>query len=206
MASGHSTSRLRRPGDATRAKARADATRAAERRTRKGDDTRFADLTRPIPEERRVARGGRQRLAAIVGFAVVGVLLLASLFVLPVKSWLRQGTSISEKQRQLRALQEANSQLANDINRLGTRQGIEEAARQEIGYVERGEIRLTLLPSPAAPTKLPTGWPFDPITAVIAVRTAGLTTPAPASTPTSTKGAGTTVAITPPAVSATSGG
>jgi cell division protein FtsB len=201
MASGHSTSRLRRPGDATRAKARADATRAAERRTRKGDDTRFADLTRPIPEERRLARGGRQRLAAIIGFAVVGILLLASLFVLPVKSWLRQGTSISEKQRQLRALQEANSQLANDINRLGTRQGIEEAARQEIGYVERGEIRLTLLPSPAVPPTLPAGWPFEPIAAVIAVRTAALAPAAP-----TTPAVGATVAVTPPAVSATSGG
>ena len=161
MASGHSTSRLRRPGDETRAKARADATRAAERRSRKGDDTRFSDLTRPIPEERRVARGGRQQRLAVAGFAVVGLFLLASLFVLPVKSWLRQGTSIADKQRQLRALQEANSQLANDINRLGTKQGIEEAARQEIGYVERGEIRLTLLPAPAVPSQLPSGWPFE---------------------------------------------
>ena len=197
MASGHSTSRLRRPGDATRAKARADATRAAERRSRKGDDTRFADLTRPIPEERRVARGGRQRTLAFTGFAVVAVFLLASLFVLPAKSWLRQGTSIAEKQRQLRALQEANSQLANDINRLGTKQGIEEAARQEIGYVERGEIRLTVLPLPAVPATLPGGWPFGPIASVIAVRTAGLapTTP-PATAP----------AATNPATSATVSG
>ena len=103
---------------------------------------------------------------------MVLVLLAAALFVLPIKAWLREGTAISAKQRQLLTLQQANSQLANDINRLGTKQGIEEAARQEIGYVQRGEVRLTLLPSPAAPTKLPTGWPFDTFSRIVAVRVA----------------------------------
>ena len=169
MSPGHSTSKLRRPGDATRAKARTETPR------RRRDDTRFGDLTRAIPEERRIVRGRSPRLLTVGGFSLVMVALVAALFVLPVKSWLRQGDALSTKQRQLKTLQEANSQLANEVSRLGTRQGIEEAARQEIGYVQRGEIRLTLLPTPDAPTKLPGGWPFDTFSRIVAVRTAAVT-------------------------------
>jgi len=53
---------------------------------------------------------------------------------------------------------------------LQTPEGIEEAAREEIGYVQRGEIRLTMLPAPPAPITMPSGWPYDTLAQIVAVR------------------------------------
>ena len=58
----------------------------------------------------------------------------------------------------------------------GTPDGIKEAARQEVGYVGIGEQRISVLSTPDAPVTLPTGWPYDAIAQIIAVRAA----PAPA--------------------------
>ena len=49
---------------------------------------------------------------------------------------------------ELAALDQANAELADEVSKLNTPEGIEEAAREEIGYVQRGEIRLTVLPEP----------------------------------------------------------
>jgi hypothetical protein len=70
------------------------------------------------------------------------------------------------------ALDQANAQLVREIDRLGTPQGIAEAAREEIGYVQRGEIRLTMLPAPPAPITMPSGWPYDTVAKIVAVRQA----------------------------------
>ena len=63
----------------------------------------------------------------------------------------------------------ANAQLAAEVNRLQTPDGIKEAARDEIGFVQRGENRVTVLPAPEAP--------------VDAARPAGRTTRSPRSSP-----------------------
>ena len=55
---------------------------------------------------------------------------------------------------------------------LQTPAGVEQAARQEIGYVKRGEIRLTVLTSPQAPITMPDGWPYDQIAQIVAARSA----------------------------------
>ena len=64
------------------------------------------------------------------------------------------------------------AELTNEVSRLQTAEGIEEAAREEIGYVQRGEIRLTVLPAPNAPVTMPGGWPYDTVAQIVAVRTA----------------------------------
>ena len=83
----------------------------------------------------------------------------------------------SEKAKELAALDKANAALSDDVGRLQTPEGIEEAAREEIGYVQRGEIRLTMLPAPPAPITMPSGWPYDAIAQIVAVRTADAATP-----------------------------
>lgn len=175
---GHKTSAIPRPPSAqqgdTTSSGRAG-TGVLDRR----DDTMFADFTRPIDQSKRLVRGRGKRSIVLLLAAVVTAALGAALFVLPVKAWLRQQDDIDRKQQELAALEQANAELADDVNRLNTPAGIEEAAREEIGYVQRGEIRLTVLPAPEAPLSMPSGWPYDAVAQVLTVRQAAtvVTTP-----------------------------
>lgn len=142
----------------------------APRATDKRDDSRFADFTRPIAVEKQLVRGGAKRRIIAIGAAVITAAFIAALFVLPVQAWLRQQDDLDRKEDQLAALEDANAELANEVNQLQTAEGIEQAAREEIGYVQNGEIRYTVLPPPEAPLALPGGWPYDTIAQIVAVR------------------------------------
>ena len=163
---GHKTSAIQRPKGATQA-----FTRESERL----DDTHtgtLSDFTRPIAREKQLVKGRAKRGVIAIGAMVITAALVAALFVLPVKAWLRQRDDIAVKQRELSALDQANAELSDEVSRLQTPEGIAEAARVEIGYVQRGEIRLTMLPAPAAPITMPSGWPYDTVAQIVAVRTA----------------------------------
>ena len=171
---GHKTSAIPRPKDATK-----DATRASGRGTtavlERRDDTLLGDFTRPIDQSKRLVRGrGKRSVIALIA-AVITAALGAALFVLPVKAWLRQQDDIERKQSEVAALDQANAELTDAVNRLDTPAGIEEAAREEIGYVRRGEIRITVLDSPEASLTLPSGWPYDALSQVLTVRQAAVT-------------------------------
>lgn len=145
---------------------------------RKADgEGRTRDLTKPIPREKQLVTGSAKRIGLVVGTVVVFAAIVAALFPIPIRTWLRQGDDIVRKEDELAALEQANAGLANEVDRLKTPEGIEEAAREEIGYVRRGELQLTVLPLPEAPTALPGGWPFDAAAQIVALRVAG-TTPA----------------------------
>jgi len=60
-----------------------------------------------------------------------------------------------------------------EVERLQTDDGIREAAREEIGFLEAGERRSTILPMPLLPRELPPGWPYNVVTGIFAARTAG---------------------------------
>ncbi|CAN5403958.1 hypothetical protein BH10ACT2_BH10ACT2_17900 [soil metagenome] len=141
------------------------------------DDSRFADFTRPISIEKQLVRGGGKRRLVGIGAAVITAAFIAALFVLPVQAWLRQQDDLDHKDAQLAALQDANAQLSNEVIQLQTPEGIEKAAREEIGYVQRGETRYTMLPTPTAPIALPGGWPYSTISQIVAVRTAAFSNP-----------------------------
>jgi cell division protein FtsB len=167
---GHKTSAIPRPVDPTRS-----STRTLERRDdTRGIDSMLSDFTSPIAREKQLVKGRGKRTLITVAAAVITAALVAALFVLPVKAFLRQRSDISRKERELAALDQANAELAAQVNRLNTPEGVQEAAREEIGYVRRGEIRLTVLPAPAAPLTMPSGWPYDAISAVLAVRQHGI--------------------------------
>lgn len=171
---GHKTSAIPRPKDATR-----DATRESGRGStavlERRDDTALSDFTRPIDASKRLVRGRGKRTVIALIAAVITAALGAALFVLPVKAWLRQQNDIDRKQSEIAALDQANARLADEVSHLDTPAGIEEAAREEIGYVERGEIRITMLPSPQAPLTLPSGWPYDTLAQMLTVRQAAVT-------------------------------
>jgi len=196
MGSSHKTSAIRRPapapgaagggGGATRTAARrAVRTPRAQRRSRPdrapaGDQPLLGDLTRPIRADRRIATRRFDRwVLALVGVAVLAA-LLAALFVLPVQAWLRQEDDLAARRAELAVLERANAELTSEVLRLQTDEGAKEAAREELGLVDEGEIRVSVLPSPGAPVTLPAGFPYDAVTQIVAVRSAPPAAPAPA--------------------------
>jgi cell division protein FtsB len=136
------------------------------------DGTRLSDFTRPIPVDKRLVQGRRNRSMLTIGALVVTAAIVAVLFVLPVRTWLEQRSDLAEKQRQLEVIATANDRLNSEVIRLQTEEGIKEAARDVIGYGEPGEVRISTSPPPPAPLTLPTGWPYDAVSQIIAVRVA----------------------------------
>jgi cell division protein FtsB len=159
VSDGHRTTSIQRP--------RVAAGALLERRP---DHSRFSEFTRPIAKDKQLVKGRIKRLLFALVAMVIAAALIASLFVLPVKSWRQQRVDLARKQNELAVLRNANAQLAADVNRLQTPDGVKEAARQEVGFVGIGEQRISVLSTPQAPVTLPTGWPYDAIAQIIAVR------------------------------------
>jgi cell division protein FtsB len=148
--------------------------------------SRLGDLTRPIAIDRRITRRRRSTiLLGVVALAIAGAIATA-LFVLPVQTYFAQDETIAQRQAQLDQLEAVNAELQAEVDRLRTDDGVREAAREEIGYSEEGERRLTLLTLPDLPTELPDGWPYGMIGDVIALRSAPPVTESSTSTPPST--------------------
>jgi hypothetical protein len=138
--------------------------------------SRLGDFTRPIPTDKRILRRPKWALFGGAFILVVAATIVAALVILPVQTWLDQDDDLVRRQAELEELQRVNGQLAGEVDRLQTDDGIREAAREEIGFVEAGDRRTTVLPLPALPRELPPGWPYNIVTGIFAARTAG---PAP---------------------------
>ena len=138
--------------------------------------SRLGDFTRPIPVDRRLS--SRPKVALVAGMAVLVIMAVlgAAIFILPIGTWRDQDADLAQRQAELDEFEKVNGQLAAEVDRLQTDDGIREAAREEIGFVEAGEERSTILPLPPLPTDLPDGWPYSIVTGIIAARAAG---PAP---------------------------
>ena len=139
--------------------------------------SRLGDFTRPIPVEKRILRKPKVALFGGVLILVVTGTIAAAVFILPLQTWFDQDDKIDQRQAQLDELQRVNGELAAEVDRLETEDGVREAAREEIGFVDTGEERSTYLPLPPLPGNLPDGWPYNVVSDIIAARTAG---PAPA--------------------------
>lgn len=132
--------------------------------------SRLGDVTRPIRVDRRITKQRRSTvLLAVVALGIAGA-LAAALFVLPVQTYLGQDERIAKREEQLAQLQEVNDDLRAEVDRLRTDDGVREAAREELGMVEPGERRETVLELPGVPTVLPEGWPYSLVTGISNVR------------------------------------
>jgi cell division protein FtsB len=141
--------------------------------------SRLGDLTRPIQIDRRIARRGRSTfLFAIFAVAIAGA-LAAALFLLPIQTYFGQDDRLAQRSDQLRQLESVNEDLRTEVARLRTDDGIREAAREELGYVEAGERRESILDLPPVPTDLPDGWPYSLVEGIVRLRTS----PPPPTTP-----------------------
>ena len=167
--------------------------------------SRLADLSRPIRVDRRISRNRRSNvLLALVAITIAGA-LAAALFVLPVKTLFNQDDQIAQRTDQLKQLQTVNDDLRSEVARLRTDDGVREAAREQLGFVEPGETRQSILDFPPVPTDLPDGWPYSLVEGIVAIRrnppAATATTAAPPAPATTAAPAPATTA--PPAPPAT---
>lgn len=127
-------------------------------------------MTRPIHIDRRITKQGRSTmLLAVVAVAIAGA-LAAALFVLPVQTYFGQDERLEQRRDQLAQLQQVNDDLRSEVDRLRTDDGIREAAREELGMVEDGDLRQSILDLPDVPTALPSGWPYSLVSGIAEVR------------------------------------
>ncbi len=106
---------------------------------------------------------------ALVAIAIAGA-LAAALFVLPVQTYFGQNERIEQRADQLAQLEQVNDDLRAEVDRLRTEDGIREAAREELGMVEEGERRQSILELPDVPTDLPVGWPYSIVSGIAELR------------------------------------
>jgi hypothetical protein len=109
-------------------------------------------------------------LLGIVALAIAGA-AAAALFGLPIQTYFGQDAQIAERSDQLTQLDQINNDLRNEVERLKTDDGVREAAREELGFVEAGEHRESILELPPVPTALPDGWPYSLVKGIVALRT-----------------------------------
>ena len=133
--------------------------------------SRVGDGTRPIARERRLFIGPRSStvLLAIVAIGIAGALAYA-LFGIPFRTLFDQDAKIEERTTQVNELEAVVADLRSEVDRLKTEDGIREAAREELGYVEAGEVRESILDFPDLPTDLPDGWPYSLVNDITALR------------------------------------
>lgn len=133
--------------------------------------SRLGDVTRPVQIDRKITRHGRSTtvLLGLVALAIAGA-LAAALFVLPVQTYFNQDERIEQRGGQLEQLEAVNADLRAEVERLRTDDGVREAAREELGFVEAGERRESILDLPPVPTDLPDGWPYSLVGGIVELR------------------------------------
>lgn len=132
--------------------------------------SRAGDVTRPVQIDRRFATRRRTTVTlAVVALGIAGA-LAAALLVLPVNTYFDQDDQIAQREDQLEQISAVVDDLRSEVERLRTDDGIREAARAELGYVEVGERRQTVLEAPPVPTELPAGWPYDLVSGIVELR------------------------------------
>ena len=143
--------------------------------TRGSDDgsSRLGDYTRPIPVDRRISR--RRRVPILIGAVALVVIatLALSVFVSPIGTWRDQDVDLQQRQVQFEELSRINTELEAEVERLKTDDGVRESAREDYGYTEAGERRLSVTGLPPLPTNLPDGWPYNVVTSIINASAAG---------------------------------
>jgi cell division protein FtsB len=147
--------------------------RRPQRRASDAGRSRLGDLTRPIAREHSITQRLTSRLALGLAAATIALAIAVTLYVLPIRTWLDQHNELQDRQTQLDELESVNADLQSEVDRLQTDAGAREAARDEIGYLEPGEQRSTVIDDLTLPRRLPKGWPYSPVTQIIKIRTTG---------------------------------
>ena len=165
MARGNKTSSIPRSPSRVRKAGKKGAAKTARSKL-----ASVSDLTRPTPRSERIVPKFLGRVALLAGFLVVVFSFGNSFLVLPLTSWFGQRTEIDSRQTELDTIKKATDELQTEVDRLKTSEGVQDAAREELGYVVAGEARQQIVGDATAPIDLPAGWPYDLVTQIISVK------------------------------------
>ena len=183
--------------------ARGNKTSSIPRATRKKSSKRsrlskaVADRTRPTPRTERLLPKLLGRTLMLVGAVVIVISFGNSFLVLPATSWLGQRQEVDARTEELETIKRATDELQTEVDRLNTPAGVEDAAREELGYVMAGEQRQQIVGDSQAPIELPAGWPYDLVTQIVAVRVNEAAAKAAAENPPADDPASVTVVTVP---------
>lgn len=111
-------------------------------------------------------------LLALVAVGIAGA-LAAALFLIPIRTLFDQDARIDERSEQVGELESVVADLQREVDRLKTPDGVREAAREELGFIQAGEIRETVLDFPDVPLDLPNGWPYSLFNEITELRRGG---------------------------------
>lgn len=145
--------------------------------------SRLADVSRPIQVDRRIAGGRRTTILLVIAAITIAGALAAALFGIPIQTYFGQDARLDQRRDQLVQLEAVNDDLRAEVERLRTDDGVREAAREELGMVEPGERRESVLDFPPVPTDLPDGWPYSVVERIVELRRTPPAPPAPPPTP-----------------------
>ena len=135
--------------------------------------SRLGDSTRPVVRERRILTDWRGTLLlAVVALGIAGALATA-LFLIPIRTLFDQSSRIDDRTAQVGELEAVVTDLEREVARLRTEDGVREAAREELGFIQAGEIRETVLDFPDLPLDLPDGWPYSLVNDITHLRRGG---------------------------------
>ena len=143
--------------------------------------TTRSDTRGTTPASRRGDRRNRRR--RLPGFALGGLAMLvaaafgAALLILPIKAWVNQRHALGTSRTELADLDKANAGLQADIDRLKTRAGIAQAAREDLGVVKRREKVYRVLAIPRLTASFPNAWLYPTIKTLMTERTATIGAP-----------------------------
>ena len=109
---------------------------------------------------------------------VVAGVFATALLILPIKAWMNQRHALKSSRATLEALDRSNADLQADVDRLKTRAGITQAAREELGVVAKREKAFRVLSLPTLDAAFPADWLYPALKTLMIERVATVGGPA----------------------------
>ena len=89
------------------------------------------------------------RIASMPLGVVLVIALAVTMFVFPVRTWLHQREVLAQRESEYRAYEDVVETLQDQILYLKTPEGLRDAIRTQLGYLQPNERRLPMMDIPA---------------------------------------------------------
>jgi cell division protein FtsB len=120
--------------------------------------------------EIRLVRSRKLRVASTPLAISVLVALVVAMSVFPVRSYINQRRLIAQKEIEFAQFEDINESLQDQVAYLKTEAGLQDAIRNQLGYLRFNERRLPMMDMPALSTALPERWPYTIVSTMLLVR------------------------------------
>ena len=121
--------------------------------------------------ESNLVRSRGFRIASLPLGVVLMIAFAVTMFVFPVRTWLHQREVLADKKNEYAAYEDIVEQLQDQVLYLRTPEGLRDAIRTQLGYLQPNERRLPMMDIPALSATLPERWPYTLVSGALVVRT-----------------------------------